>query len=71
MKKLDDLDFSHIEDWQTFDEVEEKFPNKFTKSSLNWALRSRHTNGLNQIVKKFGKQNLIHLPGFSIWISEQ
>lgn len=71
MKKLDDLDFTNLEDWRTFDEIEKEFPNKFTKSALNWALRSRHINGLDKIVTKFGKQNLIHLTGFSIWLSEQ
>lgn len=71
MTKLDDLDFSNLDEWKTFDEIEEMFPGKFNKVSLNWAMRTKHTTGLDKITTKFAGKNLIHLPGFSIWLSEQ
>lgn len=64
------IDYSNLSDWKTLDEVEQLYPH-FKKTTLRWLLRNKHRNGLDQVVKKIGKFNYVHIPSFSIWISNR
>ena len=67
---MDTIDFTDLNDWQPLDVVVQKYP-QFNKTQFNWLLRQKERNGLAKIVKKIGKRNYIHVPGFSVWISQQ
>jgi hypothetical protein len=64
------IDFTDLSQWKTLDEIEELFPN-FKKSTIRWLIRQKEINGLDKIIKKIGRLNIVHVPAFSVWISEQ
>ncbi len=64
------INFSDLSQWKTLKEINELNPN-IEVSRLKWLLRSKESNGLDKIIKKIGRLNLVHAPSFSNWISEQ
>ena len=70
MDFLSQVDFTDLSQWKTFDEIEQKYP-YFKKSTLKWMFRNKDRNGLDKIIKKVGQFNMVHVPAFSLWISQQ
>lgn len=52
----------------TLDELTARYPEKFTKSQLQWALRFRDQNGLDEAVVKLGRRLYLHRPTFMLWL---
>ena len=64
------IDFTDLSQCKTLDEIEEQFPH-FKKTTLRWLMRQKDHNGLAGIIKKIGRFNYVHVPAFSVWISQQ
>ena len=64
------VDFTDLSQWKTLDEIEQEFPH-FKKSTFTWLMRKKDTNGLDSVIKRIGRFNMVHEGAFSLWISEQ
>lgn len=49
------------------EQIAEQYP-QFPEPRLRWWLRERKRNGLDQHVRKLGKQLYVHVPGFTRWV---
>ena len=65
-----EINFADLSQWKTLEEIEKKFPH-FKKTTITWLMRKKDINGLSKITKKIGRFNMVHMPAFSIWISQQ
>lgn len=57
-----------LSELETIDELTARYPDKFTKSQLQWALRFRDENGLDAAVIKLGRRLYLHRPSFMLWL---
>lgn len=62
------INIHDLSELDTIDELTARYPNKFTKSQLQWALRFRDENGLNAAVVKLGRRLYLHRPTFMMWL---
>lgn len=51
-----DIKINDISELDTIEELVARYPDKFTKSQLQWQLRFRDQNGLDAAVVKFGRR---------------
>ena len=66
------VDFTRLEDWTDIESFLEQHP-QFTKGQIEGLTRpfNRAVNGLDGAVKLIGRKLYIHVPAFSIWMSQQ
>jgi hypothetical protein len=57
-----------LSELDTLDELTARYPDKFTKAQLQWALRFRDENGLDAAVVKLGRRLYLHRPTFMMWL---
>jgi hypothetical protein len=60
-----------LREFRTIDQLVLEYPNLVNKNVLQWVLRFRSDNGLDQHVTKLGKHLLIHIPGFTSWLMKR
>ena len=60
-----------LSEFKTKQSLAEEYPDLITPYQLEWLLRHRHENGLDQCVRKLGKRLVIHLPSFVEWLAKQ
>lgn len=63
-----EINIHDISELDTLDELTARYPDKFTKSQLQWALRFREKNGLDAAVVKLGRRLYLHRPTFMQWL---
>lgn len=60
-----------LRELRTPNQLVHEYPDIISEHALRWALRFRHTNGLDAHVTRLGKNLLIHVPGFTSWLMKQ
>ena len=63
-----EINIQDLSELDTIDELTARYPDKFTKSQLQWALRFRDENGLDSAVVKLGRRLYLHRPTFMLWL---
>ena len=63
-----EINIHDLSELDTLDELTVRYPDKFTKSQLQWALRFRDKNGLDAAVVKLGRRLYLHRPTFMRWL---
>lgn len=58
----------NLNDFQPPEAIAAQYP-QFKESSIRWWLRQRRNNGLDEHVRKVGKQLYVYVPGFLHWIN--
>lgn len=66
-----EINIHDLSELDTIDELTARYPEKFTKSQLQWALRFREDNGLDRAVVKLGRRLYLHRPTFMHWLVNQ
>ena len=66
------VNFCALDDWRDIPTFLEQHP-QFTKGQIEGLTRpfNRAVNGLDGAVKLIGRKLYIHVPAFSIWMSQQ
>lgn len=62
------INIRDLSELDTIDELTARYPDKFTRSQLQWALRFREENGLESAVVKLGRRLYLHRPTFMMWL---
>ena len=65
------LDQNPLSEYAHYTEVPQHFPGLITPNRIQWMIRNRFENGLNQHVLKIGKTLYVHLPSFATWLDSQ
>ena len=63
-----EINIHDLSELDTIDELTARYPDKFTRSQLQWALRFREENGLESAVVKLGRRLYLHRPTFMVWL---
>jgi len=63
-----EINIHDLSELDTIDELTARYPDKFSKSQLQWALRFRDENGLDAAVVKLGRRLYLHRPTFMTWL---
>ena len=59
------LDQNPLSEYAHYTEVPQHFPGLITPNRIQWMIRNRFENGLNQHVLRIGKTLYVHLPSFA------
>lgn len=64
----EEINIHDLSELDTVDELAARYPDKFTKSQLQWQLRFRDMNGLDAAVVRLGRRLYLHRPTFMKWL---
>ena len=57
-----------LSEFATKEGLVKEYPDIINMPALEWQLRFREENGLDEAVRKFGRKILIHKPTFMRWL---
>jgi len=71
LKPTIDLSNKPLAEYVHYSEVPQHHPGLITPNRIQWMIRNRFENGLNEHVLKIGNALYVHLPSFEVWLAGQ
>ncbi len=65
------LDSIELESLIPVQEVADRYPAIFTRTTVHWLMRNRDQNGLAQCVVRIGKRDFLIKPFFERWLAQR
>jgi hypothetical protein len=54
-----------------YSDIPRHYPQLITPNRIQWMIRNRHKNGLDEHVLLVGNAIFVHLPSFATWLDDQ
>jgi hypothetical protein len=65
------LDSIELESLIPVQQIADRYPAIFSRTTVAWLMRSRDENGLAQAVVRIGRKDFIHKPTFERWLARR